>query len=257
MQVRTYRMIHRWLGIVVGIQLLFWTASGLFFALNSIEKVRGESEQAEPAPFVADIKIASPSAALADLRQRRENIEIVSVLLRPHLETVVYEIGFREDGIMRWVLADAASGRLRESLGRDEAIAVARADFALPSEIETVERITETEVGSEYRGRPLPAYRVAFAHPLGTRIYVSEDRGVVTARRNDRWRVFDFLWMFHIMDYEARDDFNTLVLQTASALGLITVLSGFILAGVTSPRLRRWFAGMNVVTRRLTKRPSE
>jgi hypothetical protein len=253
MQVRTYRMIHRWLGIVVGFQLLFWTSSGLFFALNPIEKVRGESEQAEPAPIVADIDIASPSTALADLRQRREDIEIVSVLLRPHLDTVVYEIGFREDGIMRWVLADAASGKLREPLGRDEAIAVARADFAIPAEIETVERITLTEAGSEYRGRPLPAYRVVFAHPLGTRIFVSEDRGVVTARRNDRWRVFDFLWMFHIMDFEDRDDFNTLVLQAASALGLITVFSGFVLAGVTSPRLRRWSAGMNVFARRLTK----
>jgi hypothetical protein len=65
----------------------------------------------------------------------------------------------------------------------------------------------------------------------------------VTARRNNRWRQFDFLWMFHIMDYQARDDFNSLVLQLASALGLVTVLSGFVLAGVTSPRLRKWFSG--------------
>jgi len=57
------------------------------------------------------------------------------------------------------------------------------------------------------------------------------------------------------MDYEARDDFNTVVLQVASMLGLVTVLSGFVLAGVTSPRLRRWSAGMNVFLRRLTKEP--
>jgi hypothetical protein len=243
MQVRTYRKIHRWLGIVVGIQLLFWTGSGLFFSLNPIAKVRGETEQAEPAPLAADVGIASTGEALAELREMHREIEIVSVLLRPHLETLVYEISFRKDGVTHWALADASSGRLREPVGRDEAIALARADFAIPAEIETVERLTATEADSEYRGRPLPAYRIEFDHRLGTRIYVSTDRGVVTARRNNRWRQFDFLWMFHIMDYQARDDFNSLVLQLASALGLVTVLSGFVLAGVTSPRLRKWFSG--------------
>ena len=77
--------------------------------------------------------------------------------------------------------------------------------------------------------------------------------GRPTCGHDVRWRQFDFLWMMHIMDYEARDDFNTVVLQVASTLGLVTVLSGFVLAGVTSSRLRRWSAGMNAFLRRLTK----
>jgi hypothetical protein len=243
MQVRTYRKIHRWLGIVVGIQLLLWTGSGLFFALNPIEKVRGESEQAEAGFLAAELSLASPAAALEELRRTQGEIDVMSVVLRPHLDRSVYEIGYRMDGTERWALADASTGRLRESVGREEAVAIATADFSAPAKIAAVERLTVTEPDSEYRGRPLPAYRVEFDHPLGTRIYVSADRGIVTARRNDRWRVFDFLWMFHIMDYQARDDFNTVVLQLASALGLVTVLSGFVLAGVTSPRLRRIVSG--------------
>jgi hypothetical protein len=47
--------------------------------------------------------------------------------------------------------------------------------------------------------------------------------------------------MLHIMDYQTRDNFNTLLLQAVSALGLVTVLSGFGLAAVTSPRLRHVF----------------
>lgn len=244
MRVRTVRKIHRWLGIFVGVQLLFWTVSGLFFALNPIDKVRGETERAGQGHLAPDFVPASPGAAMEKLRQTQGKIDVVSVVLRPHLDRTVYEINYRKDGTERWALADAATGQLREPVGRDEAVDLAQADFTEPAGIASVERITAADPGSEYRGGPLPAYRVVFAHALGTRIYVSEDRGVVTARRNDRWRLFDFLWMFHIMDYQDRDDFNSVVLQLASALGLVTVVSGFFLAGVTSPRLRRWIEGL-------------
>jgi hypothetical protein len=45
--------------------------------------------------------------------------------------------------------------------------------------------------------------------------------------------------MFHIMDYETRDDINNIVLQVLSLLGLITVVSGYVLFVATSPLLRR------------------
>ena len=151
--------------------------------------------------------------------------------------------------MMRWALADASSGEFRDPVGRDEAIGLTRNDLAVDAEVRSVEELTSVEPDSEYRGRPLPAYRVAFDHPLGTRIYISTERGIVTARRNDRWRLFDLLWMFHIMDYSTRDDFNTVWLQLASVLGLITVFSGFILAGQTSLKLRRLFGGSKLVSR--------
>ena len=122
---------------------------------------------------------------------------------------------------------------------RHEARAIARRAYVPDSPIADITLITEASRGSEYRERPVPAFRVSFDDPLGTRLYVSIERGTVTARRNDRWRIFDFLWMLHIMDYQTRDNFNSLLLQAVSTLGLVTVLSGFILAGVTSPRLRR------------------
>ena len=239
MGVRSYRKIHRYLGIIVGIQLLFWTGSGLFFSLNPIEKVRGETEQAEARSLEYSANIVSPSTALGELKDTRRDIEIRSVLLRPHLDGEVFEIAYRENGVARWALADPETGHLRQSVDADEAVNLARRDFTVQAEVSSVEFLSSVEADSEYRGGPLPADRIAFDHPLGTRIYVSVDRGIVTARRNDRWRWFDFMWMLHIMDYEARDDFNTLWLQMVSGLGLVTVLSGFVLFAVTSPRLRR------------------
>ena len=60
-------------------------------------------------------------------------------------------------------------------------------------------------------------------------IYVSAERGVVTTRRNNRWRIFDFFWMLHTMDYQGRDSFNHWLLRIVSAFGLLTVLTGYVL----------------------------
>ena len=241
MNVRTLRKIHRYLGLFVGVQLLLWTAGGLFFSLNSIEKVRGETEASEPPPLQLASPPESPAPALAELAARRPGIEVRSVTLRPHLGGGVYEIAYDDGGRSRWALADTRTGRLRSPITEDEATALARADYIPDAPVEEVALITEVGSADEYRGRPLPAYRVSFDHPLGTRLYVSVERGVVTARRNDRWRWFDLFWMLHVMDYEDRDDFNTWWLQIAAALGVISILSGFALAALTSPRLRRLF----------------
>lgn len=240
MDVRTYRKIHRRLGLVVGLQLLLWTAGGLFFSLNPIAKVRGETEEPEAPPLEITTPPASPAAALSELSRLHPQAKIQTVALRPHLDTAVYEIAYVADAEPRWALADAATGELRPSVGREEAEAVARGAYALDSPIAEVFLVTETTPGSEYRERPLPAYRVTFGDRLGTRLYVSAERGVVTARRNDRWRLFDFLWMLHIMDYQTRENFNSTLLRVVSALGLVTVLSGFALFFITSPRLRRF-----------------
>ena len=38
----TLRKVHRWLGLIAGIQLLAWTVSGLYFTLIPIEEIHGD-----------------------------------------------------------------------------------------------------------------------------------------------------------------------------------------------------------------------
>jgi hypothetical protein len=46
----SFRRWHRRLSLVVGIQLLFWTGSGLFFSIFPIEEIRGNHLLAEGGP---------------------------------------------------------------------------------------------------------------------------------------------------------------------------------------------------------------
>lgn len=46
------RKLHKWLGVVIGLQLLLWTASGVYFAWIPIDEVRGRHQAARaPAPL--------------------------------------------------------------------------------------------------------------------------------------------------------------------------------------------------------------
>ena len=48
---------------------------------------------------------------------------------------------------------------------------------------------------------------------------VDAGSGEVTAVRHDRWRLFDWFWMLHIMDYDERSDFSTPLLTGGRVYG--------------------------------------
>ena len=137
-------------------------------------------------------------------------------------------------------LYNARTGEKRDGITREEAVQVA-GRYLLPElEVAGVAMIREVDAHHEYRGKPLPAYEIRYKTPENLKVYVAAANGAFQTVRHRDWRWFDFLWMTHTMDYDTRDDFNTTLLRTFSLMGLITVLSGFILWYISSPTLRRW-----------------
>jgi len=233
------RKTHRILGVLIGIQFLAWTVSGLYFSWTDIDDIHGDPQMRRPAPLAADIAVVSPSVALAGISAKEpfeaiRSVELIGVLGKP-----VYRANVIRDGKSAVHLADAVTGAPRPPLSQAEAEALAREHYAGDAKVKKVERIDATGKHHEFREQPLPAYAVHFDDSIGTRVYVSADLGAVRAFRNTPWRVFDFLWMLHTMDYEGRDNMNNLLLRAFSLFGLATVCTGFTLFFVTSPWFRR------------------
>lgn len=139
------------------------------------------------------------------------------------------------------LLADAATGQLRGPLTKEEAIAIAGNRFNSPAKIKAVEYLTTTNGHHEYRESPLPAYAITFDHPTATTVYVASELGTIQKFRNNKWRTFDLLWMLHTMDYRSRDNISNILLRVFSIVGLVTVLSGFVLYGISSKTLKSKF----------------
>lgn len=229
------RRAHRYLGVFIGVQILLWTISGLYFTWNDIDDVHGDTLRKLPHFIESDSAFVSPSVAIRNLRDARAVDSIAQVRLINIVRQPVYQIAFfsghAAHGIhphLYHALADARTGALRPALSEQEAIQLARDYIATPARVASVSWIEKTDGHDEYRNKPLPAWAVHFEEPSCT-AYISSEQGTFQAVRHDQWRMFDFLWMFHTMDYEGRDDFNNLIIRVFSALGLITVASGFAL----------------------------
>jgi hypothetical protein len=236
------RKSHRYLGIFIGIQFLLWTVGGLYFSWNNIDEVHGDHLHKKPAFMSSDLNLASPNLAIEQLRATENLDSLVEIRVVSILELPAYQITYlsKGDAEEKMVLADGRSGLLRSELTKGEARQIAASLFILDNEISSVEYISEVGNHSEYREKPLPAWVVHFKHPDNPAIYIGAKSGSFEAMRHDTWRNFDFLWMLHTMDYEGRDVFGNYVLKSFSILGLITVMSGFLLFYISSPTVRKW-----------------
>ena len=91
--------------------------------------------------------------------------------------------------------------------------------------------VNEEVRGSEFRGRNLPLYKVVSENEEGKKInvYIDPFSGEVSAIRSLQWRIWDFMWGVHIMDWVERDNIDNLWLKIFSFIALFTSLSGIIL----------------------------
>ena len=206
------RNIHKYLSFFISLQLLLWTVSGIYFAFNKIENVRGEQYREEP-NFNVDF---------SRLNFEIDGAQNIRVINRIDKEILVV------DGIYGREYLDF-DGKDVEQLNSEEAkILSAKHTSLIP---ESIELVTEDIIGSEYRGRALPIFRVKSVNDVGESInvYLNVYTGEVEAVRSVQWQIWDLMWGFHIMDWKTRDDIDNLLLKIFSILALISSITGVLL----------------------------
>lgn len=229
------RKTHRYLGIFIGIQFLFWTLGGLYFSWTNIKEIRGENLRKKDEVLNVSTNLISPKIVLDEIAKTKDistvqKIQIVEIFNEPF-----YEIKFHQETI----LASAITGKIRLNISEDEAKKIALESLNEPQNIKQISYLTTENVGGhhEYREKPLPAWAVTFEDNLT--IYLSAENGQIGAFRTNQWRIYDFLWMLHTMDYQERDNVNNYLLRGVSILGILTIFSGFLLFFVSSKFFRK------------------
>lgn len=192
-----FRRIHKWIGLILGLQFVIWTISGAVMAVLDMEAVAG----GPPPPRTEAARLPENSGAWPVVQRSLGTSPITSLTVRLLLDRHVFEIG-TPAGTR---LFDAATGG---PVQIDAAFArrLAQASYTGAGSIKTVELITESTLA--IREHEAPAWRVDFADKGNSSFYISKATGRLLERRNDTWRIWDFVWMLHNMDYVNRTSFN-------------------------------------------------
>lgn len=227
------------MGFFIGIQFILWTLGGLYFSWTDLDEIHGDHLRVHPHTLKLTEELVSPSDAIKLIRQKDSELEITAIRMVDILNEAYYVLEYRSGGTLHSLLFDAAEGVSRPSIAADEAGTIARNALANPGIVVQTTYLTTDIIGGhhEYRAKPLPAWAVTFENDVI--VYIAAETGQVEAVRTTKWRVFDFLWMLHTMDFNGRDDINNYVLRALSVLGITTVLSGFALFLVSSRFLHR------------------
>jgi hypothetical protein len=230
---RLLYFLHKWISTAAFVQLAIWTVSGSVFAWVSQESIRSTPVEGAHRGVITGAPIV-PVARAIEVAAAAGAVDRVELRGTP---TGAYYVVHGPGATLR---VDARSGELAP-VSRAEAELIARRDQPdSPPVRETT--LIESSPPVEYRDCEhtectLPVYQVALADPAGTVVYIDAATGDVTARRNDRWRLYDFFWSLHIMDYRAREDFNHWLIRGAGLLAVATVASGI---AVLVLRATRW-----------------
>ena len=213
------RVFHKYLSLIISIQLLLWTISGIYFAFNKIELVRGEQYIIKDKPSSIEINNLNISSNV-------KNIEIFK-RLNQWVVKLEMDAGFKYQDLL---------GNEVYELSPNQAIEVVKLKTTL-SPIDAM-KINESSARSEFRGRSLPIYKIKTDSSDDTNVYVDVMSGKIVAIRSDSWRVWDFLWGAHIIDYRQRDNINNILLKIFSILALLSSLSGIVLFFNTNKKFR-------------------
>jgi ferredoxin len=235
------KKLHKWVGLLIGIQVLLWLLSGLMLSWLDPAKVSGNQwaqESSHTPQTIPDGKLLEPG----ELTAKQLN-GALSISLEVKRGQPVYRIRRTESTS----LVNAIDGSVILT-DEHEAGILARKDFTGDGEITSIESGVAPDI--ETRDSTGAYWQVNFSDKAHTSIYISASTGDILERRNSYWRVFDFFWMLHIMDYSDHEDINNTLIIIVALIAIWLGISGFILLFGSFNRHDFWF--LNILGNRNT-----
>jgi Na+-transporting NADH:ubiquinone oxidoreductase subunit F len=221
------RKLHKWLGLVIGLQVVLWAASGLMFAWLDSDAVdaAGSVRAVEPAVLSSTMVKTEPATWLGDYPPQ-DLYDLRAILLA---DRWVWRVELRDRVELRSV-EDGARVNVDEPWLRR--LALER--YAGGGRLIAATLQTQPDIASRASG---PVWQAQFDDPQRTALYFAADDGHFIVARTAMWRLYDVFWMLHTMDYVGRDNFNNPLIITIGMATLWLSISGIVLIG----RSFRWF----------------
>lgn len=200
---RKSRKYHKWLMLFVGVQLLVWSITGAYMVVMDIHYIHGDSLVATKKKTIDfdDVKYS--------LRQLMEDHSAAAdVELSLLLNQTVYRFNNGDQKVM----LSAYDGRQISPIDEKLAISIAQNMYTNNKAVVTRVQLITDNPPRELSRRHLPAWRIDFDDFASPSFYISANSGQLVTKRHSYWRIFDWMFAFHVMDYIDEEADNKLLL---------------------------------------------
>lgn len=221
------RKTHKWLGLFIGLQIVIWSLSGLYMTAVHIDTIHGDHLIREAPARIVDASVLLDPAAVAS-RNGAGSVRLAWLRGQPAY-VFPTEVGEK--------VVDARRGTKVRPPSEAEIRSIAKSIYTGTEEIASAELITD--IPGEIRGRNPPLWQVEFDHWNKPTLYFSPTTGELLTRRHELWRIFDFVWMLHIMDYDERENVNNWLLRGFTWGAVLMALSGAWLLLYAFPKKKK------------------
>ncbi|MGY4398423.1 putative iron-regulated membrane protein [Sphingomonas sp. UYAg733] len=209
------RRTHKWIALFVGIQVVLWTLTGFYMVVVHIDTIHGDDLVRAPVAQSYDLAALAPPSMIVAAAAGTSEVRLQRLFDQPV---------WRAETPEGPVLYDAKTGQRLAAPTERQIRVLARRIYTGRGDIVAVSLLTRAPL--EMQSRKPPYWQVEFAGWNRPTLYLSPETGELISRRHLLWRVFDFAWMLHIMDYENRTDVNNPLLRVATWSALAMALSG-------------------------------
>lgn len=216
--------VHKWLGLIILVQLLLWLISGLALSLIDFNKSGGRIYQENiihtstpfPQSFVDNRKLVSNISDTLD-SEKVDTIKLVSL----HGQWF-YQV--QMNNMVK--LFDSRTGEL---MFFDEAFATtqAKASYRGTGAFVDIEELPEGTL-SRWRDNG-KLWQVRFDDDIATRVIVSQSTGKIMRHMNNYTSISELMFLLHFMDYQKQHSFNHWWIVMFASLAVAFSFSGAIL----------------------------
>lgn len=206
----------------VGIQLLVWSFTGLYMVVMNIHFIHGESLVSKTKPNIETQDIEYSIEQLIEQYPHARNISLISQLNNP-----IYKF-IPNENTQNYNLVNAKTGAELALITKSKAQKIAQGEYALPHDITQITLLT-SQAPAELSPRYLPVWRIEFDHFSSPTFYISQHTGELVTKRHTYWRLFDWMWRFHITDYDDGENVSNWFLLLLALTAIISAFAGAIL----------------------------
>lgn len=221
---RLYKLntsVHKWLSLFVGLQLLIWLGTGLYFNLMDHSKASG-NELRVHSHHEGNITDFSLTPIKDITSEAPQEVKLIWILHQPYYH-FVFDKGQHSYQEHHSKLFDAVTGK-QFNLSEEQVLTLAKNSYSGEGKLTTP--VLSLPPFSDHVRQQNPMWQVVVEDENNTTIYLDSITGQVLRHANDDFRLKDLMMKLHFMDYGNSGGFNHWLIIAFAFATLVLSVTG-------------------------------